>query len=90
MGSSLRGSCRHPLLRLALAALLAPLPAWGGTGEPDTQLWTELDVTGPLATNTTITGIAKARFSETLANPTLTALEADLNHKVGEWWLSIG
>ena len=90
MGGSLRGSCRHSLLRLALAALVAPLPAWGGTGEPDTQLWTELDVTGPLATNTTITGIAKARFSETLANPTLTALEADLNHKVGEWWLSIG
>jgi uncharacterized protein DUF2490 len=57
---------------------------------PDTQLWNELDVTGPLAAKTTITGIAKLRLSESLANPTLTALEADVNHQVGEWWLSIG
>jgi Protein of unknown function (DUF2490) len=75
---------------MAVAALAVPLAARAGTGVPDTQLWTELDVTGPVATNTTITGIAKVRVSESLPNPTLTALEADLNHKVGDWWLSIG
>src|SRR4029077_1668279 len=75
---------------MAVAALAVPLAARAGTGAPDTQLWTELDVTGPLATNTTITGIAKVRVSESLPNPTVTSLEADLNHKVGDWWLSIG
>ncbi|HEY1874753.1 MAG TPA: DUF2490 domain-containing protein [Steroidobacteraceae bacterium] len=84
-------SRKSPAIRcLAIAACTAPLAAWAGTGEPDTQLWTELDVTGPLATNTTITGIAKLRVSESLPNPTLTSLEADLNHKVGDWWLSVG
>jgi len=73
-----------------MAALAVSLGARAGTGVPDTQLWTELDVTGQLATNTTITGIAKVRVSESLPNPTLTSLEADLNHKVGDWWLSIG
>jgi hypothetical protein len=75
---------------MAVAALAVSPGTWAGTGVPDTQLWTELDVTGPLATNTTITGIAKLRVSESLPNPTLTSLEADLNHKVGDWWLSIG
>jgi hypothetical protein len=88
--SLIRG-CKHFLRRhIALAALCAPLAAWAGTGVPDEQLWTELDVTGPLSTNTTITGIAKVRVSESLPNPTVTSLEADLNHKVGDWWLSIG
>jgi hypothetical protein len=88
--SLIRG-CKHFLRRpIALAVLCAPLAAWAGTGVPDEQLWTELDVTGPLSTNTTITGIAKVRVSESLPNPTVTTLEADLNHKVGDWWLSIG
>ena len=72
------------------AALAAPLGSWAGTGEPDTQLWTELDVTGPLTTNTTITGIGQLRLSESLSNPTLTALGADLNYKAGSWTLSAG
>ncbi|MBV8876648.1 MAG: DUF2490 domain-containing protein [Gammaproteobacteria bacterium] len=75
---------------LALAVLALPCAAWAGTGVPDTQLWTELDVTGPIATDTTVTGIAKVRLSETLANPTMTSLEVDLNHKFREWWVSIG
>jgi hypothetical protein len=88
---SLTRSCRHSLrTAIAAATLAVPLAAQAGTGVPDTQLWTELDVTGPVATDTTITGIAKVRVSESLPNPTLTALEADLNHRVGEWWLSIG
>jgi hypothetical protein len=74
----------------ALAACIGPMAARGGTGVPDDQLWTEFDVTGPLTANTTITGIAKVRVSESLPNPTVTSLEADLNHKVGDWWLSIG
>ena len=75
---------------MAAAVLALPLATWAGTGVPDTQLWNELDVTGPLATKTTITGIAKVRFSESLPNPSLTALEADVNHKVGDWWLAVG
>jgi hypothetical protein len=73
-----------------VAILAVPLAAQAGTGEPDTQLWTELNVTGPVATDTTITGIGKLRFSESLANPTLAALEVDRNHKLGDWWLGIG
>ena len=88
---SLIRNCRFCLrTAMAVATLTVPLAAGAGTGVPDTQLWTELDVTGPVATDTTITGIAKVRVSESLPNPTLTSLEADLNHKVGDWWLSIG
>jgi len=75
---------------IAACACTAPLPAWAGTGEPDTQLWTELNVTGPLTTNTTITGIARVRLSETLPNPTLASPGVDLNYKPGEWMLSVG
>jgi hypothetical protein len=77
-------------VHLALAALTLPFAAWSGTGEPDTQLWTELDVTGPLTTNVTITGIARLRFSESLPNPTLASPGVDLNYKAGEWTLSAG
>jgi len=75
---------------VALAALALPLGASAASGEPDTQLWTELDVTGPLATNTTITGIARLRFSETLPNPLLASPGVDLNYKVGQWTVSAG
>jgi hypothetical protein len=77
-------------LAFGIAALSAPADSWAGTGVPDTQLWTELDVTGPLATNTTITGIGQLRLSESLSNPTLTTLGADLNYKAGVWTLSAG
>jgi hypothetical protein len=50
--------------------------SWAGTGEPDDQLWTELDGGRPLASNTTITGIGQLRLSETLSNPIFTALGA--------------
>ena len=75
---------------IAASAGVAPLEAWAASGEPDTQLWTELDVTGPLATNATITGIARLRFSETLANPVLASPGVDLNYKAGEWKISAG
>ncbi|HXW74037.1 MAG TPA: DUF2490 domain-containing protein [Steroidobacteraceae bacterium] len=75
---------------IALAAAALPTVGRGGTGEPDEQLWTELDVIAPVATNTTITGIAQLRLSETLPNPILTALGADLNYKIGEWTLGVG
>ena len=75
---------------LAAATCAVPLAAWAATGAPDTQLWTELDVTGPLATNTTITGVARFRFSESLPNPTLASPGVDLNYKAGEWTLSAG
>jgi hypothetical protein len=75
---------------IAACAWSAPLLTWAGTGEPDTQLWTELDVTGPLTTNTTITGVARLRLSESLANPTLASPGVDFNYKAGEWTVSAG
>jgi len=75
---------------LAACACVAPLEAGAASGEPDTQLWTEPDVTGPLATNTTITGIARLRFSESLPNPTLASPGVDVNYKAGEWKISAG
>ena len=74
----------------ALAALLLPIAGWAGTGVPDDQLWTELDVTAPLADDLTITGIGRLRLSESLPNPTLTSLGADLNYKLADWTLSAG
>jgi len=68
----------------------APTAAWAGTGVPDDQLWSELDVIAPIAANTSITGIGQLRLSETLPNPTLTALGADVNYKDGEWTVSLG
>jgi hypothetical protein len=76
--------------RIAIAACAAPLAAWAGTGAPDTQLWTEVDVTGPLATNTTITGVARLRLSESEPNPTLLSPGVDLNYRAGEWRVSAG
>ena len=75
---------------IAACACTAPLSALAGTGEPDTQLWTELDVTGPLATNTTITGVARLRLSESLPNPTLASPGVDLNYEAGAWTISAG
>jgi hypothetical protein len=75
---------------IALAACAAPLATWAGTGEPDTQLWTEVDVTGPLTTNTTITGLARLRLSESEPNPTLLSPGVDLNYKAGQWTVSAG
>jgi hypothetical protein len=75
---------------IAVAACAAPLAAWAGTGAPDTQLWTEVDVTGPLATNTTITGVARLRLSESEPNPTLLSPGVDFNYKTGEWTVSAG
>jgi hypothetical protein len=75
---------------LAIAACTAPLAAWAGTGVPDTQLWTELDVTAPLVDDVTITGVGRLRFSESLPNPTLSSLGADLNYELGRWTISAG
>jgi len=75
---------------IAACACAAALPVWAGTGAPDTQLWTELDVTGPLATNTTITGVARLRLSESLPNPTLASPGVDLNYEAGAWTISAG
>jgi hypothetical protein len=81
---------KHPTVMLATVLMAAPAVSWAGTGEPDDQLWTELDVVAPLASNTTVTGIGQLRLSETLSNPTLTALGADVNYRYGEWTFSLG
>lgn len=75
---------------IAVCTCSAALPVGAGTGAPDTQLWTEVDVTGSLATNTTITGIARVRLSESLPNPTLASPGVDLNYEAGRWTVSAG
>lgn len=75
---------------IVMPLLAAPAWSWAGTGEPDDQLCTELDVVAPLASDITITGLGQFRLRETLSNPTLTALGADVNYKKGEWTLSLG
>jgi hypothetical protein len=72
------------------AALPVRVWAWPSTGEPDTQLWTELDVTGPLYDKLTITGVGQLRLSDTLSNPTLTAAGVDVNYKEGPWAFTLG
>ncbi len=90
-GSQIRCDRRFLRKHIAAVALAAlPIATWAGTGVPDEQLWTELDVTGPLTSNTTVTGIGKVRWSESLANPTLTSAGLDVNHKTDGWLLSAG
>jgi len=84
-----RARCRR--LVGAVAVLAVPTMANAGTGEPDTQLWSEIDVEVPLRGDTSITGVGQLRLSESLSNPIFTALGADLNHKVSdEWTLGLG
>jgi hypothetical protein len=81
---------KYPTLWMAMALLAASAAGRAGTGEPDDQLWTELDVVAPVASNTTITGIGQLRLSETLSNPILTALGLDVNYKFDDWTVSVG
>jgi|SRR5215468_5800332 len=81
---------KQPTAMIVMAVLAAPAASSAGTGEPDDQLWTELRVVAPLASNTTVTGIGQLRLSETLSNPIFTALGADVNYRYGEWTVSLG
>ncbi|HTT03146.1 MAG TPA: DUF2490 domain-containing protein [Steroidobacteraceae bacterium] len=75
---------------VAALALAASFSTWAGTGVPDEQLWTELDVIAPLRDKLSVTGIGQVRVSESLDNPTLSALGADLNYKDGAWTFAAG
>jgi Protein of unknown function (DUF2490) len=88
--TAIRPPRRPAALIIVALAVALPTSASAGTGVPDEQLWTELDVIAPVADNTTITGIGQLRLSESLSNPILTALGADLNYKTGEWTLGVG
>lgn len=77
------------LVVMTLASAL-PVATRAGTGVPDTQFWSELDVTAPLTTNTTIIGLGQLRLSESLPNPILTTLGLELSYRVGEWTLGGG
>ncbi len=57
---------------------------------PDDQLWTELDVSGGVWNDYTLTGVAQLRLSESLSNPIYTAGGLDLDRKAGDWTLGIG
>jgi hypothetical protein len=86
-----QGRSRGARARLgALLAATLAAAANAGTGVPDDQLWSELDVVAPLADKVTITGIAQLRLSESLPNPVLTAGGLDLNYKDGEWTFGVG
>jgi uncharacterized protein DUF2490 len=87
-----RRSPRRSLRRAALvaAALAASIPGWAGTGVPDDQLWTELDVIAPLGDATSVTGLAQLRLSDTLPNPTFSAGGLDFNYMTGSWTVSAG
>jgi hypothetical protein len=78
-----------PILAAGLAAMTAAT-AQAGTGAPDEQLWTELDVAVPLTERVLVTGIAQLRLSETLPNPSQTAAGLDLSYKDGEWTFTAG
>jgi hypothetical protein len=75
---------------LTAASLPRPVLAWPATGVPDTQLWSELNVTGPLMDKFTITGVAQWRGSDSLPNPTYTAGGVDLNYEGETWEFSLG
>jgi len=74
---------------MALVSAL-PVPTWAGPGVPDAQLWSELDVSAPVGEKTTLIGLGQLRLSESLANPILTTLGAEVSYKTGEWTLGGG
>lgn len=78
-----------PLLAAVLLAMTAAT-SQAGTGVPDSQLWTELDVGVPLTERVMITAITQLRLSETLPNPSQTAGGLDLSYKEGEWTVTAG
>lgn len=82
--------CSAGRAALAAVALATSQPTWAGTGVPDDQLWTEVDLIAPLGEQTSITGIAQLRLSESLPNPTYSAGGLELNYRTGSWTLSAG
>jgi hypothetical protein len=83
---------RRLALSIAAAGLLAMTAATSqaGTGVPDSQLWTEMDVAVPVTERVTVTGIGQLRLSETLPNPSQTAGGLDLSYREGEWSYTAG
>jgi hypothetical protein len=75
---------------LAGLAAMTGATARAGTGAPDDQLWTEVDLGVPLSERFTITAIAQLRLSESLPNPTQTASGFDLSYKDGDWTFAVG
>jgi hypothetical protein len=75
---------------LAGSALTAPTSARAGTGVPDFQQWSELDVVVPTGARTSVTAIGQLRVSESLPNPTYTASGVDFSYKDGRWGYTLG
>jgi hypothetical protein len=73
---------------ISAAGVGAAGPVHAAPPEPNAQVWSEADFKGSLAKDTTLTGIAIARFGEDLANPTLTALGLQVGRSVGKWTLA--
>jgi len=78
------------LITVVAVSAIAPIAALAGTGVPDDQLWTELDVIAPVAADTTIKGMAQYRVSESLENPVFSALGADLDYHHENWTFTGG
>lgn len=76
--------------RRAVLAALGLLAAAKAHAAPDTQVWSELDVSGSPAPGWTITGLAVVRQSDTLYNPTLWGGGAIIDRRIGDLTLSLG
>jgi hypothetical protein len=73
--------------RLLAAAVLVPCTSGTFAAPPsmDSQLWSELDATHPIATDLSATAILTARLGNDLPNPTLTAGGLQVDYRNGSW-----
>ena len=74
----------------ALCVLSAASAASAGTGVPDAQQWSEIDLSGATSAHTSLTGLTQLRFSENLPNPVYTALGLDFAYQHSEWTITAG
>ena len=73
--------------RLQAAAILVGCPSAGFAAPPsvDSQVWSELDATYPVAVNWSATAIFTTRLGIDLPNPTLTAGGLQIDYRSGSW-----
>jgi Protein of unknown function (DUF2490) len=76
--------------RLLAATVLVPCSSGAFAAAPsvDSQLWSEIDASYPIAADWSATGIFTTRLGSDLPNPTLTAGGLQIDHRVGSWTVS--
>jgi len=75
---------------IAALSIAAPLSAWAGSGVPNDQLWSELDLEAALGGGWAFMGYGQYRVSETLPNPVSQSLGAWLSYEKGDWTYLLG